>query len=178
MQAILDAITAGTLNARISLVMSDQPEALILDRAKKNGINAATIDCGGYKNRFPLSAQQETADRLLAAEVDLVCLAGFMRLVKTPLLEAFPQRVLNIHPSLLPAYPGIAAWEQAIADQTKESGCTVHLVDAGMDTGPILAQAKVPIHEDDTPSTLHQRIQIEEHRLYPQTIAEYAQSLS
>ena len=101
-----------------------------------------------------------------------------MRLVKAPILEAFPKRILNIHPSLLPAYPGMAAWEQAVTDGARESGCTVHLVDAGMDTGPILAQAQVPVLSDDTPATLHQRIQQEEHRLYPETISNYAQTLS
>ena len=178
MQAILDAIDSGQLEARISLVLSDQPKALILERAKKNSLPAGLIDCEGFRTRFPASAQEATARQLKEAGVDLVCLAGFMRLVKAPILEAFPKRILNIHPSLLPAYPGMAAWEQAVTDGARESGCTVHLVDAGMDTGPILAQAQVPVLSDDTPATLHQRIQQEEHRLYPETISNYAQTLS
>ena len=170
MQAILDAIEDGSLDAEIALVLSDNPDAFILDRAKQNGIATAVIDCRGFKTKYPDEAQQETADALKAADVDLVCLAGFMRLVKQPLLDAFPNRILNIHPSLLPAYPGLQAWQQAITDGAKESGCTVHHVDAGMDTGPIILQAKVPVLPDDTSSTLHARIQIEEHRIYPEAI--------
>lgn len=178
MQAILDAISGGKLSARIALVLSDQPDAFILQRAKDNELPHGLIDCEGFRTRFPEEAQQETARRLQEAGVDLVCLAGFMRLVKAPLLQAFPDRILNIHPSLLPAYPGMAAWEQAVTDGAQESGCTVHLVDEGMDTGPILAQAKVPVLSDDTPATLHQRIQLEEHQLYPSVIANYAETLS
>lgn len=178
MQAILDAIESKQLDARIAIVLSDQPEALILERARTNGLQSGLIDCLGFRTRFPEESQAATAKQLLAAGVDLVCLAGFMRLVKAPLLEAFPDRILNIHPSLLPAYPGMAAWEQAVADGADESGCTVHLVDQGMDTGPILAQARVPILAADTPASLHQRIQVEEHRLYPTTIADYGKTLS
>lgn len=178
MQAILDAIESNQLDARIAIVLSDQPEALILERARTNGLQSGLIDCLGFRTRFPEESQAATAKQLLAAGVDLVCLAGFMRLVKAPLLEAFPDRILNIHPSLLPAYPGMAAWEQAVADGADESGCTVHLVDQGMDTGPILAQARVPILAADTPASLHQRIQVEEHRLYPTTIADYGKTLS
>ena len=178
MQAILDAIASGTLEARIALVLSDQPEAFILERAKKHQLPAGLIDCEGFQSRFPESAQAATAQMLHDAKVDLVCLAGFMRLVKAPLLDAFPKRILNIHPSLLPAYPGMAAWEQAIDDGAQESGCTVHLVDSGMDTGPILGQARVPVLPSDTATALHQRIQLEEHRLYPEMIAQYGQSLS
>lgn len=178
MQAILDAIESKQLDARIAIVLSDQPEALILERARTNGLQSGLIDCLGFRTRFPEESQAATAKQLLEAGVDLVCLAGFMRLVKAPLLEAFPDRILNIHPSLLPAYPGMAAWEQAVADGADESGCTVHLVDQGMDTGPILAQARVPILAADTPASLHQRIQVEEHRLYPTTIADYGKTLS
>ena len=170
MQAILDAIEHGSLDAEIVLVLSDNPEAYILERAQKAGIRAEVIDCGGYKTRFPDASQAAVAEQLKSAAVDIVCLAGFMRLVKAPLLEVFPQRILNIHPSILPAYPGLMAWKQAVQDGARESGCTVHYVDAGMDTGPTILQAKVPVLVDDTADTLHARIQVEEHQLYPDAI--------
>ena len=170
MQAILDAIADGSLNAEIVLVLSDNPDGVILDRAKKAGIESGVIDCGGYAQRFPDPSQEAVARQLKKAGVEIVCLAGFMRIVKAPLLEAFPKRILNIHPSLLPAYPGLMAWTQAVNDGATESGCTVHHVDAGMDTGPIIIQAKVPVLPDDTAETLHARIQIEEHRIYPEAI--------
>ncbi len=177
MQALLDAIAAGSLDAEIALVLSDNPEAYILERAAKAGLPTGVIDCRGFKTKFPEEAQVETAAALRAAGVELVCLAGFMRLVKAPLLEAFPERILNIHPALLPAYPGLQAWKQAIDDGATESGCTVHYVDGGMDTGPMILQAKVPVFPDDTAETLHQRIQVEEHRLYPEAIRQVAAEL-
>ncbi|MEX1114403.1 MAG: phosphoribosylglycinamide formyltransferase [Akkermansiaceae bacterium] len=170
MQAILDAIDAGTLNARIAIVLSDNPQAFILERARKHGIATAVIDCRGFKTKFPDEAQAETASRLKQAGVDLVCLAGFLRLVKRPLLEVFPNRILNIHPSLLPAYPGLESWKQALDAGEKEAGCTVHFVDEGMDTGPVILQESVPILSDDTAACLHARIQVLEHRLYPAAI--------
>ncbi len=178
MQAILDAIEAGELDARIGIVLSDHPDALILERARKNGIRAEVIDCAGQRMRFPDAAQEETARKLREAGVDLVCLAGFMRLVKRPLLDAFPSRILNIHPSLLPAFPGLEAWRQAVDAGVSESGVSVHLVDAGMDTGPILGQERVVVFPDDTPETLHARLQAAEYRLYPATIAGYAATLN
>ena len=171
MQAILDAIEAGTLDARIALVLSDNPDAFILERARRNGIKTGLIDCRGYKTRFPDEAQAETDAALRQAGVELVCLAGFLRLVKRPLLDAFPNRILNIHPSLLPAFPGLESWKQALAAGVPETGCTVHLVDEGMDTGPIILQERVPVLTDDTAETLHARIQDAEHRLYPLAIA-------
>lgn len=178
MQAILDAIAAGTLDARIALVLSDNPDAYILERAAKNGIPSGVIDCLGFKTKFPDEAQAETAARLKEAGVELVCLAGFMRLVKRPLLDAFPERILNIHPSLLPAFPGIAAWKQAVDAGVSETGCTVHYVDDGMDTGPVILQERIPVHPDDTDKTLHARIQVVEHRLYPEAIRRVAQTSS
>jgi phosphoribosylglycinamide formyltransferase-1 len=169
-QALLDAIRAGSLSAEIVLVMSDVPEARILDRAHQAGIPAAVIDCHGYANRFPLAAQQAVASAMMDAGAELICLAGFMRLIKIPLLEAFPQRVINIHPSLLPAFPGLEAWKQALDAGATETGCTVHYVDAGMDTGPIIMQARVPVLPNDTASSLHARIQEQEHLLYPAAI--------
>ncbi|GAA5495307.1 formyltetrahydrofolate-dependent phosphoribosylglycinamide formyltransferase [Rubritalea squalenifaciens DSM 18772] len=173
MQAIMDAIDAGTLNAEIVLVLSDNEDAYILERARKAGLRAEVIDCGGFKTKFPDDKQAEVARRLKEAGVELVCLAGFMRLVKQPMLDAYPERILNIHPSLLPNYPGLMAWKQAVEDGAAESGCTVHYVDAGMDTGPIIEQAKVPVLADDTAETLHARIQVEEHRLYPEVISQF-----
>jgi len=178
MQAILDAIQNGTLNAEIVIVLSDNSDAYILKRAEKNGIPHAVIDCAGYATRFPDASQKSVAAQLKRAGVELVCLAGFMRLVKQPLLDAFPDRIINIHPSLLPAYPGLMAWKQAVDDGAKDSGCTVHYVDAGMDTGPILAQAKVPVFPNDTAETLHARIQEQEHRLYPEVISELSHKLA
>lgn len=170
MQAILDAIDSGTLNARISIVLSDRPDALILERARKRGIETGVIDCSGFRNKFPDEAQRETAQRLLAAGVEVVCLAGFLRLVKRPLLDYFPNKILNIHPSLLPAFPGLEAWKQALDAGVTESGCTVHFVDEGVDTGPILLQESLPILAGETADSLHARIQCIERRIYPDAL--------
>lgn len=170
MQAILDAIDSGTLNARISIVLSDCPDALILERARKRGIETGVIDCSGFRNKFPDEAQRETAQRLLAAGVEVVCLAGFLRLVKRPLLDYFPNKILNIHPSLLPAFPGLEAWKQALDAGVTESGCTVHFVDEGVDTGPILLQESLPILAGETADSLHARIQCIERRIYPDAL--------
>jgi phosphoribosylglycinamide formyltransferase-1 len=178
MQAILDAIAAGTLAAEISLVLSDLPEAYILERAARAELPSAHIDCHGFNSKFPDEAQLQVAHDLKEAGVELVCLAGFMRLLRAPLLDHFPGRIINIHPSLLPKFPGLHAWTQALEAGAPESGCTVHYVDSGMDTGPIIAQAAVPVLPDDTPETLHARIQIQEHRIYPEAIAEAARRLA
>ena len=173
-QAILDAIDAGELDARVGLVLSDHAGALILERARRRGIPARVMDCGGYRTRFPEELQAQAAGWLKEAGVDLVCLAGFMRMVKGPLLGAFPGRILNIHPALLPAFPGLEAWKQALAAGVAETGCTVHLVDAGMDTGPVILQERVPVVAGDTAESLHARIQEVEHRLYPEAIRRVA----
>ncbi len=177
-QSIYEAIQSGELKAQIVVVMSDIPDAYILDRARSWGVPAEVIDCHGYKSKFPDEAQAAVAARLKEYDVDLVCLAGFMRLVKAPLLQAFPKRIVNIHPSLLPNFPGLHAWEQAVNAGAAESGCTVHYVDDGMDTGPILGQAKVPVLPDDTAATLHARIQVEEHKRYPAMIDKVLRELS
>jgi phosphoribosylglycinamide formyltransferase-1 len=177
MQAILDAVDAGELDAEIVMVLSDNPDGFILERARNRGIPSGVLDCRGLKTKFPDEEQARVARLLLDAGVDIVCLAGFMRLVKAPLLDAFPGRILNIHPALLPAFPGLHAWKQAIGAGAKESGCTVHYVDAGMDTGPVILQAKVPVLPDDTPESLHARIQIEEHRIYPEALRIVARKL-
>jgi phosphoribosylglycinamide formyltransferase-1 len=132
------------------------------------------IDCRGFRTKFPEEAKRETAARLKAAGVGLVCLAGFMRMVKRPLLEVFPQRIINIHPALLPAFPGLEAWKQALDAGVSESGATVHYVDEGMDTGPAILQEKVPVLPGDTAESLHARIQQVEHRIYPEAIRQIA----
>ena len=166
-QSIFNAIDDGRLDAEVVIVLSDHEDAYILERARKRGVPTAWLDCGGYKNKFPAEAQEALARQLRELKVDLICLAGFMRLVKEPLLRAFPRRILNIHPALLPAFPGVEAWKQALEAGATRTGCTVHYVDAGMDTGEIIMQAYVPVLPDDTPESLHARIQVQEHILYP-----------
>ncbi|MFU8893053.1 MAG: phosphoribosylglycinamide formyltransferase [Luteolibacter sp.] len=175
-QALLDAIDDGRLDAEIAVVLSDNPQARILERARARGIRTEIMNCIGHKTLFPEAEQARVAALLRDAGVGFVCLAGFMRLVKPPLLDAFPGRILNIHPSLLPAFPGLEAWKQAIDAGVRETGCTVHLVDAGMDTGPIVMQERVRVSPEDTPETLHARIQQAEHRLYPAAVSLLARS--
>ncbi|MDO4954880.1 MAG: phosphoribosylglycinamide formyltransferase [Akkermansia sp.] len=169
-QSIFNAIDDGRLDAEVVLVLSDHADARILERARQRGVPAEVMDCAGYKNKFPLEEQERVAQRLTQLGVDMVCLAGFMRLVKEPLLRAFPNRILNIHPALLPNFPGVEAWTQALQAGAKQTGCTVHYVDAGMDSGEIIMQAFVPVLPGDTPESLHARIQVQEHILYPAAI--------
>ena len=175
---LLDAIDAGTLQARVGLVLSDNPNARILDRARAKGIPAAWIDPGGHPNRFSPEAQQAVSNRFQAAGCSLIVCAGFMRRLKDPVLRDFAGRIVNIHPSLLPAFPGRSAWVQAFEAGVTETGCTVHLIDAGIDTGPILAQAKVPIHPSDTVDDLRKRIQAAEHHLFPTAIRDLLATLT
>jgi formyltetrahydrofolate-dependent phosphoribosylglycinamide formyltransferase len=173
-EAIASAIENGRLTAEIALAISDAVDSPVLALARARGVPAIHIEPGGAKGgRLSDAALKEIADRLRAAAVDLVILAGFMRILRGPLLEEFAGRILNIHPSLLPKYPGLAAWKQALAKGDTESGCTIHLVDAGVDTGRILAQERVPILPGDTPESLHERIQEREHELYPRVIGEW-----
>lgn len=170
MQSVLDAIRDGELNAELRIVFSDVQNAKILDRARAHTIPCAWLDCAPFKTKLDGEAEQRCIDRLRNAGVDTVVLAGFMRIVKPGLLKAFPNRVLNIHPALLPSFPGVHAWKQALDYGAKVAGCTVHFVDEGTDTGPIIVQRAVPVLTDDTPETLHARIQVEEHRAYPEAL--------
>ncbi|MGN0875824.1 MAG: phosphoribosylglycinamide formyltransferase [Kiritimatiellia bacterium] len=170
MQSIVDAIAAGTLDADIKVVLADVADAKILDRAKKHGIPCQFLDCAPWKTKLADAAEENCIRILKESGVDTVVLAGFMRIVKPKLLEAFPNRVINIHPAILPAFPGIHSWTQALDYGCKVAGVTVHFVDAGTDSGPILVQKTVPVLEDDTPETLHARIQVQEHLAYPEAL--------
>ena len=170
MQSIVDAIAAGTLDADIKVVLADVADAKILDRAKKHGIPCQFLDCAPWKTKLADAAEENCIRILKEAGVDTVVLAGFMRIVKPKLLEAFPNLVINIRPALLPAFPGIHSWTQALDYGCKVAGVTVHFVDAGTDSGPILVQKAVPVLEDDTPETLHARIQVQEHLAFPEAL--------
>lgn len=173
-RAIADAISAGKLDAETRIVISDVPDAGILDLAELRNIPAQYVNPGRFKTKMEPDAEALLVGLLVDAQVELVVLAGYMRMIKAPLLEAFPNRIINIHPSLLPQFAGLQAWRQAIDAGASESGCTVHFVDGGMDTGPIIAQRKVPVLPGDTAETLHARIQVEEHVLYPEVIGTLA----
>ena len=170
MQSIQDAIDAGTLDAEIVCVISDVPDARILARAARYGIDAAYLDPAPFKTKLDGEAESRYVAYLEAHHVEVVVLAGFMRIVKSGLLGRFQNRVLNIHPALLPAFPGIAAWKQALDYGAKIAGCTVHFVDSGTDTGPIIIQKSVIVHDDDTAESLHARIQVQEHDAYPEAL--------
>jgi phosphoribosylglycinamide formyltransferase-1 len=172
--AIADACAAGTVPAEVVLVVSDVPEAGILARARERLIPARFIPPGTFRTKLDEAAERAYVEALQAAGVDLVVLAGFMRVLKDAFLQAFAGRIINIHPSLLPSFPGLAAWQQALAHGVRVTGCTVHFVDAGVDSGPIIGQQTVPVLDDDTLEALHQRIQAAEHTLYPQCVAAIA----
>ena len=168
LQALIDAIAEQRLRATIGVVISNRPGAAGLERARAAGIPAVVIDHRQFAARDEF--ERAVVAELRAAGVRLVCLAGFMRLVGATLLDAFPDAVLNIHPSLLPSFPGVDAQKQALQHGVKISGATVHLVTAELDNGPIVLQAAVPVRADDTAETLSARILIEEHRLYPEAV--------
>jgi phosphoribosylglycinamide formyltransferase-1 len=169
MLALADAIREGRIpDTEIAAVISDQREAQGLRSAAERGIETLVIERGGRKR---LEHDREIIAALRAYRVELVCLAGYMRLLSTPFIEAFGRRTLNIHPSLLPAFPGLDAHRQALEHGVKWTGCTVHFVDETLDGGPIIAQQAVPVRDDDTVETLSARILVEEHRLYPEALA-------
>ena len=168
LQALIDAVNENRLAARIGVVISNRAAAEGLDRGRAAGIDTVVIDHRTFALRDDFDSA--IARELQARSVSVVCLAGFMRLVGCPLLEAFPNRILNIHPSLLPAFPGVDAQRQALEHGVKVAGATVHLVTTDLDGGPIVVQAAVPVREDDTAETLSARILIEEHRIYPEAV--------
>jgi phosphoribosylglycinamide formyltransferase-1 len=168
LQSFINAIAAGSLDATIQVVVSNRGDAAGLARATSAGIEALHLPPRDYASREEYDAA--IARALLERRVDLVCLAGFMRLVGRPLLDAFPDRILNIHPSLLPAFPGLDAQRQALEHGVRVSGATVHLVTSELDGGPIVLQAAVPVADDDSVETLAARILVEEHRIYPEAI--------
>jgi phosphoribosylglycinamide formyltransferase-1 len=172
--AIADACAAGIIPARVAVVISDAEEAGILQRARERSLPAVFIPPGQYRTKLDESAEGAFIESLRRAEVDLVVLAGFMRILKGQFLRTFADKVVNIHPALLPAFPGLEAWRQALEYGVKVTGVTVHFVDQGIDTGAIIAQETVPVLAGDTAETLHQRIQVVERRLYPAVIGKLA----
>jgi phosphoribosylglycinamide formyltransferase-1 len=168
LQSIIDAIASRRLDATIAVVVSNRAEAPALQRARDAGIEAMHLSPRGYADRD--GYDRALVEVLEARGVDVVCLAGFMRLVGRPLLAAFPNRILNIHPSLLPSFPGLDAQRQALEHGVRVSGATVHLVNDELDGGPIVLQAAVPVMDSDTVESLAARILVEEHRLYPEAI--------
>jgi phosphoribosylglycinamide formyltransferase-1 len=172
--AIQRAIEAGALDAEVAIVISDVAGAGILELARGAGIPTATVAEARYRTRLSEENEWRVVELLREALVDLVVLAGYMRVVKAPLIEAFPRRIINIHPSLLPAFRGLEAWRQAIEAGVRTTGCTVHHVETGVDAGEIIAQVEVPVLEGDTPETLHARIQEAEHRIFPEVIRQFA----
>jgi phosphoribosylglycinamide formyltransferase-1 len=173
LQAIIDAIDAGRCPARVAVVVSDRKDAGALDRARRAGLPAVHVDPLSHPDR---SAFDAAVTAVLAEHgVELVCLAGYMRLLSKEFIAAWRNRILNVHPALLPAFPGLHAQRQALDHGAKVSGATIHFVDEGMDTGPIVLQAAVAVGEDDTETTLAARILTEEHRLYPEAIRLYAE---
>lgn len=175
MAAIAEACASAKIPAHIAIVLSDVAEAGILQRAGYFAAPFAHIPPGKYRTKLDEEAERAYIQRLVDAQVDLVVLAGFMRILKGDFLKAFAGRVVNIHPSLLPAFPGLEAWKQALDHGVKVTGCTVHFVDQGVDSGPIIAQQTVAVIDGDTPESLHSRIQDAERQLYPAVIGALAE---
>lgn len=175
-RAILEHIRDGKLSAEVRIVVADVFDAGILDIAREFGIPNVYLPSGRFRTRLEPNVEMELVRVLQEASVELVVLAGFMRVLKEPMLAAFPRRIINVHPSLLPKFPGIESWKQALEAGEKITGCSVHYVDAGIDSGEIIAQRKVPVFPGDTPESLHARIQVAERILYPEVIAQFAQA--
>ena len=174
-RAILQRIRSGDLTAEARVVISDVLDAPILDIAREFSVANAYLPPGQFRTRLQLQAEEELVEILRQAGVHLVVLAGFMRVLHAPMLEAFPRRIINIHPSLLPKFPGLEAWKQALAAGETVTGCTVHYIDDKIDHGQIISRREVAILPHDTPESLHARIQIAERELYPAAIAEFCE---
>jgi phosphoribosylglycinamide formyltransferase-1 len=172
--AIADAIAAGKIPAEVALVVSDVESAGILDHARERNLPSRFIAPGKFRTKLDEDAERAYVTSLQDAKVDLIVLAGFMRVLKGDFLRAFEGRIVNVHPSLLPSFPGLEAWKQALDHGVKATGCTVHFVDAGVDSGAIIGQQTVPVLDDDTAATLHARIHAAEHELYPKCVAAIA----
>ena len=174
-RAILERVRAGTLCAEARIVISDVFDSGILRIAREFGVPNAYLPPGKFRTKLEPEAELALVQMLRGAAVELVVLAGWMRVLKKPMLEAFPHRILNIHPSLLPKFPGLEAWKQALASGETVTGCTVHFVEAGVDSGAIIAQREVAILPHDTAETLHARIQIAEREVYPEAISQFCE---
>jgi phosphoribosylglycinamide formyltransferase-1 len=172
-QAIIDEIEAGKIPAKIEILIVDNPNAYAIERAKKHGISYLYINPREFPSKEAF--YEKIRDELIARGVELVILAGFMRIVKKPLVDAFQNRIMNIHPALLPSFPGLHGQKQAVDYGVRISGCTVHFVDEGVDTGPIIIQAAVPVHPEDTEETLSERILRLEHKIFPEAIRLFAE---
>ncbi len=172
--AIADAIAAGAVPSDVAIVLSDVESAGILSLARDRQLPAQFVPPGKFRTKLDEDAEKAFVQTLQQARVDLIVLAGFMRVLKGDFLRAFEGRIVNIHPSLLPSFPGLEAWKQALDHGVKVTGCTVHYVDAGVDSGAIIAQQTVPVLDGDTTETLHQRIHAAEHELYPKCVAAIA----
>jgi phosphoribosylglycinamide formyltransferase 1 len=172
--AIADACAANKIPAEIVIVLSDVESAGILSLARARDIPAQYVPPGKFRTKLDEESERAFVQALRTARVDLIVLAGFMRVLKGDFLRAFEGRIVNVHPSLLPSFPGLEAWKQALDQGVKVSGCTVHFVDAGVDSGAIIGQQAVPVLDNDTPESLHSRIHAAEHELYPQCVAAIA----
>ncbi len=172
--AIADAVAAGKIPAQVAIVLSDVESAGILTHARERKIPAQFIPPGKFRTKLDEDAEREFVKQLQESKVDLIVLAGFMRVLKGDFLRAFEGRIVNVHPSLLPSFPGLEAWKQALDHGVKVTGCTVHFVDAGVDSGAIIGQQTVPVLDNDTAESLHARIHVAEHELYPQCVAAIA----
>ncbi len=172
--AIAEAIAAGKIPAEVAVVLSDVETAGILAHARERNLPAQFIAPGKFRTKLEETAEHAFVETLRAARVDLIVLAGFMRVLKGEFLRAFEGRIVNVHPSLLPSFPGLEAWKQALDHGVKVAGCTVHFVDAGVDSGAIIGQQTVPVLDADTAESLHTRIHAAEHELYPQCVAAVA----